>query len=181
MNYALSKRHSALWPRFNPVSLHQPFSLAACCDVDWAADPDDRRSTSDSAVYLGANLISWWSRKQTVVARSSTKAEYRSLAQTTTEILWVQTLLTELAVPFSVPVIFCDTQDDSPVLHACTKNMEIDLFFVREKVISKSLRVTHIPGCDQKADEFTKPLSSAKFLEFREKLNVTALHTAQSH
>lgn len=114
---------------FQPVSLHQPFSLSTYCDVDWAADPDDRHSTSDSAVYLGANLISWWSRKQTVVARSSTKAEYRSLAQTTAKVLWVQTLLTELAVPFSLPV----------------------------------------------------PLSSAKFLEFREKLSVTALHTAQSH
>lgn len=121
-----------------------------------------------------------------MVARSSTKAEYCSLAQTTTEVLWVQTLLTELAVPFSLTVIFCDNQssvamNDSPVLHACTKNMEIDLFFVREKVISKSLHVTHIPGCDQKADEFTKPLSSANLLEFREKLNVTALHTAQSN
>ena len=72
-----------------------------------------------------------------MVAHSSTKAEYRSLAQTTAEVLWVQTLLTELGVPFSLPVIFVDNQSSvamahSPVLHARTKIMEIDLFLVRE-------------------------------------------------
>jgi hypothetical protein len=52
--------------------------------------------------------------------------------------------------------------------------MEIDLFFVREKVISKQLRVVHVPGTDQWADALTKPLSSSKFLELRPKLNVTS-------
>jgi hypothetical protein len=72
---------------------HKPPSIKAFCDVDWASDPDDRRNTSGAAVYFGPNLVSWWSRKQPVVARSSAEAEYRSLAHVTAEILWIQTLL----------------------------------------------------------------------------------------
>jgi hypothetical protein len=51
-------------------------------------------------------------------------------------------------------------------MHARTKHMEIDLFFVREKVLSKQLSAKHIPGTDQWADVLTKPLPSSKLLEF---------------
>ena len=89
-----------------PAILGRPLSIQALYDADWAFDVDDRRSTSGVAIYLGPNLVSWWSRKQEVVARSSTEAEYRSLAQATAETLWIQTLLAELGVPFTIPVIF---------------------------------------------------------------------------
>ena len=73
--------------------LWQSYSLRALCDADCESDIDDRRPTSGAAICFGPNLISWWSRKQQVVARSGTEAEYRSLAQTTAEISWIQTLL----------------------------------------------------------------------------------------
>lgn len=99
-----------------PASPHTPLSIQCYCDVDWASDLDDRRSTSGACVFLGPNLVSWWSEKQTMVARPSTKAEYRSLAAATAEILWLKTLLSELKVLTAIPFILFDNQVQWPCL-----------------------------------------------------------------
>ena len=71
-------------------------TLEAFTNADWASCVDDRRLTNGNCVLLGSNLVSWSSRKQRVVARSSTEVEYRSMAQVTTDVLWQRSLLTEL-------------------------------------------------------------------------------------
>ncbi|XP_031276879.1 secreted RxLR effector protein 161-like [Pistacia vera] len=102
---------------FLPYGLHfKPAStlhVECYADADWGGNLEDRRSTSDCYVYLGPNLIQWSSRKQKVVALSSTEVEYRALVQTAIEVAWLQSMFTELGLSFhTVPVIWCDNIAD---------------------------------------------------------------------
>jgi hypothetical protein len=80
------------------ISSSSSHSITAFSDSNWAGCPDDRRSTTGYLVYLGNNLISWSSKKQTIVARSSTEAEYRGLAAVTAEVIWLTSLFKELGL-----------------------------------------------------------------------------------
>ena len=152
--------------------------LTAYSDADWAGCPDDRRSTSGFCIYLGSNLISWSSRKQPTVARSSTEAEYKAIANATAELLWIQSLQRDLHVSLSHPlVLWCDNigvtyLTSNPVLHARTKHVEIGFHFVRDRVANKTLDVRFISGKDQLANVLTKPLVASRFYWLISKLNV---------
>ncbi|KAH9703475.1 retrovirus-related pol polyprotein from transposon RE1 [Citrus sinensis] len=147
-------------------------------DSDWACDNDDRKSVAGYAVYIGSNLVSWCSKKQLVVSRSSTEAEYRALAQATSEAVWIQALLDELKIKLAAtPIMWCDNQGAialayNPVYHAKTKHVELDIHFIREKVAAKKIVVQFVPSEDQTADILTKPLTFDQFHYLRSKLNV---------
>jgi hypothetical protein len=109
------------------------------------------------------------------------EAEYKSLANATAEVMWVQTLLDELGVSQSkVATLWCDNigatyLSDNPVFHARTKHIEVDYHFVRERVAEKLLDIRFISSGDQVADGFTKSLSTRQLVVFRGNLNLDKL------
>lgn len=153
-----------------------PTTLTAYSDADWAGCPDTRRSTSGFCVYLGDNLISWSSKRQTTVSRSSAEAEYRAVAHAVAETIWLKQLLSELHRPIDqATLVYCDNisavyLSANPVQHRRTKHIQIDIHFVREKVQLGQVRVLHVPTTSQFADIFTKGLLTATFQEFRSSL-----------
>ncbi|XP_048425193.1 uncharacterized mitochondrial protein AtMg00810-like [Pyrus x bretschneideri] len=119
-----------------------PITLSAYSDADWDGCTFDRRSTSGYCVFLGSNLISWSAKKQSTVARSSTEAEYCSLAHTAAELTWVCKILKDLHFPLpTLPTLWCDNISAislafNPIFHARTKHVEIDYHYIRELVLA---------------------------------------------
>jgi len=152
--------------------------LVVYSDADWAGCPDTRKSISGYALFLGDNLVSWSSKRQNTVSRSSAEAEYRAVANGVAEASWLRQLLHELHIPLRrATIVYCDNvsavyMSSNPVQHQRTKHIEIDLHFVREKVAMGAVRVLHVPTTSQFADVFTKGLPSSVFTEFRSSLNV---------
>lgn len=153
-------------------------SLYAFSDVDWAGNKDDYSSTSAYLVYLGRNLVSWSSKMQQIVARSSTEAEFRSIAAIAAELRWVCSLISELSIGLpNSPVVYCDnvgaTQlSSNPIIHSRMKHVIVDYHFIRDQVQSGLLRVAHVSSADQLADLLTKSLPTSQFLLLRDKIGL---------
>ena len=153
--------------------------LSAYSDADWGGDKDDYSSTGAYIVYLGSHPISWSSKKQKGVSRSSTEAEYRAVTEAASEVKWVISLLSELGVQLpTIPKVYCDNIGATylcanPVFHSRMKHLALDYHFVRELIQAGVLRVLHVNSIDQLADGLTKPLPRARFQDLRVKIGVT--------
>ena len=151
-------------------------------DADWVGSADDRRSTIGYCTYVWGNLVTWRSKKQNVVVRSSVEAEFRVVAQGMCEGLWLQKLLEELhiTIEFSIK-LYCDNKavisiSHNPIQHDKTKHIEVDRHFIKEKIEKGIICMTYIPIREQLADIFTKGLQKSSFQDFICKLDMINIY-----
>ncbi|KAJ0523146.1 putative RNA-directed DNA polymerase [Helianthus annuus] len=154
------------------------FDLSCFADSDWAKCIDTRRSVTGFCIFLGDNLVSWKSKKQSTVSRSTGEAEYRAMCSATCELVWIVNVLSELGVSCKLPIqVFCDSSAAisiaaNPVFHERTKHFEIDLYFLREKVSIGFIVTSKVDTEDQLADIFTKGLSVTQHNAFCKQLGM---------
>ncbi|GAV78044.1 LOW QUALITY PROTEIN: hypothetical protein CFOL_v3_21512 [Cephalotus follicularis] len=132
--------------------------------VDWVGSKQDRRSTSGYCTLMSGNLVTWRSKMQTIVSRSTAEAEYRTMALGIWELQWLRMLLSNISLPISGPfMLHCDNQStmhitNNPVFYERTEHIEVDGHFIGEKIHNNEFHLVHTWTEEQLADIFTKSL-----------------------
>lgn len=158
------------------------FEIEGYTDADWAGDQTNRRSTSGYFTFVGGNLVTWRSKKQKVVARSSAEAEFRGMAHGVCELLWVKNILKDLGFKYQKPMsLHCDNKAaieiaHNPVQHDRTKHVEVDRHFIKENLDRKIIRFPFVQSEDQLADVLTKAVSGRVFNSSIDKLGMIDIH-----
>nr|XP_023887403.1 uncharacterized protein LOC111999506 [Quercus suber] len=139
-------------------SAQSTLHIKAFADADWAACIDSRRSITGYCVFLGDSLISWKSKKQNTVSRSTAEAEYRAMA---------------VAAAIHIGT--------NPVFHERTKHIEIDCHIVRDKVQAGVIKLMDIRTQCQIADLLTKALSWNQFSGLLTRMGISNIHSHDVH
>ncbi|GJV22635.1 hypothetical protein Tco_1375330 [Tanacetum coccineum] len=128
----------------------------------------DRKSTSGICMFMGCCLTSWFSKKQTALAISTTEAEYVSAGKACQQALWMKQALIDYDVRLDDVPIMCDNKgaidlSKNPVQHSRTKHIEIRHHFLRDNVQKGHISIEKVPFVDNIADILTKPLKRESF------------------
>jgi hypothetical protein len=148
-------------------------------DADLGGNVDNSRSTAGFMISVGGGAVLWSSRLQRHTSLSSTESEYTTASATGCEIIWMREFLDEIGYDISSPsILFVDNNSavqvaKNPEHQSTMKHVNRSYHWIREKVTDGEIKVVHIPGADNPADIFTKPLGHVKFTRFREMLGLT--------
>jgi hypothetical protein len=147
-------------------------------DADLGGNVDNSRSTAGFVISVGGGAVLWSSRLQRHTSLSSTESEYTTASATGCEIIWMREFLDEIGYDISAPsILFVDNNSavqvaKNPEHQSTMKHVNRSYHWIREKVTDGEIKVVHIPGADNPADIFTKPLGHVKFTRFREMLGL---------
>eukprot|EP00253_Pinus_taeda_P028492 PITA_28492 len=143
-------------------------------------DLDQRRSTSGYVFNLFGGAVSWMSKKQSVVALSTTEAEYTTATHASKEAVWLQRLCSSIGLVQGAIMIACDSQSaiflaKNPAYHSKTKHIDVQYHFVRDMIEDKKVLLVKVDALKNTADALTKSVSSEKFSWYRETMGVARL------
>jgi hypothetical protein len=156
------------------------FELIGYSDSNYAGCKVDRKSTSRCCQFLGRSLISWSSKKQNLVALSTTEAEYISAGNCCAQLLWMKQTLLDYGISFRNVPFMCDNESavklaTNSVQHSRTKHVDKRHHFLRDHVGKGDISIYFIGTDDQLADIFAKPLDETMFCKLRSEMNVIDL------
>ncbi|GKA55310.1 putative reverse transcriptase, RNA-dependent DNA polymerase [Tanacetum coccineum] len=145
-----------------------PFDLEAYTDSDYAGASLDRKSTTGGCQFLRSRLISWQYKKQTIVANSTTEAEYVAASSCCGQVLWIQNQLLDYGYNFMNTKIFIDNKSTicivkNPVFYSKTKHIEIRHRFIRDSYEKRLIQVIKIHTDHNVADLLTKAFDVSYF------------------
>jgi hypothetical protein len=154
-------------------------NIQAYCDADWSSDIHDRKSYSGYAIFLGSTPIVWKAKKQTCVSTSTQEAEYVSLSECSKDVMALRNLLEDVGLlQVDDPItIFCDNTSairlaENAMTTPRSKHIDTRFHYIRQQVQDGKIAVKYVPGEDNVADIFTKPLGRIKVEKFRKMLNI---------
>ncbi|XP_075101828.1 secreted RxLR effector protein 161-like [Nicotiana tabacum] len=152
------------------VPTDNTLKIAAYCDSDWRACVETRKSITGYAIKFGDALISWKSKKQETMSRSSAEAEFRSMAANVAKIIWMIGLFKELGSEIAA----------NPIFHKRTKHIDIDCHFVREKNQEGKIQTQHTRTKEQLADLLTKSMCRPQHDYLMDKLGMKNMYSSLS-
>lgn len=145
--------------------------LIAYSDASWASCLDTRRSTTGFCIFIGSSLVSWKSKKQTMVSRSSAESEYRAMTAAVCELTWIRYFLNDLHVIISKPAtLYCNNLAVIHIatnpIHERTKHIKLDFHLMRDKIAEGQVTIAHVFSYLQLVDILIKPLHNLHSPDF---------------